>query len=288
MEPAFDRTHEDIGNIVHLEHVNVRQPDQRLATLFYVLGLGLTRDPYMMVGLDNMWINIGRNQMHLPTGPPQQLRGTIGLVVPDLSALKQRLSEVVSPLSDSQFGFTDRERFVEATCPWGNRFRCHAPEPDFGYRELGIPYVEFSTPPGTAARIARFYREIMGAAAEAGVRNGSVTAWVCTGRDQYLFFRETDDRIEPYDGHHIQVYIADFSSPYRRLLERKRITRDVDPHEWRFQEIVDVDTNEILFTIEHEVRSLKHPLYARPLVNRNPAQTNRDYIRGKDAFPGTF
>ena len=70
MEPFFDGTREDVGNIVHLEYVNVRQPDQRLATLFYVLGLGLTRDPYMMVGLDNMWINIGRHQMHVPTGPP--------------------------------------------------------------------------------------------------------------------------------------------------------------------------------------------------------------------------
>jgi hypothetical protein len=36
------------------------------------------------------------------------------------------------------------------------------------------------------------------------------------------------------------------------------------------------------------VRSLTHPLYARPLVNRNPAQTNRDYVRGHDAFRGTY
>jgi hypothetical protein len=44
----------------------------------------------------------------------------------------------------------------------------------------------------------------------------------------------------------------------------------------------------VLFTIEHEVRSLTHPLYARPLVNRNPAQSNNDYVRGHDAFRGTF
>ena len=37
------------SNIRLLEHVNLTQPDQRLATLFYVVGLGLTRDPYMMV-----------------------------------------------------------------------------------------------------------------------------------------------------------------------------------------------------------------------------------------------
>src|SRR5689334_10053766 len=71
MESGFDRTLEDIGNIVHLEHVNVKQPDQRLATIFYISGLGLTRDPYMKVGVDNMWVNAGRNQIHLPTGNPQ-------------------------------------------------------------------------------------------------------------------------------------------------------------------------------------------------------------------------
>ena len=83
----FDRKREDVGNIVHLEHVNLTQPDQRLATLFYVAGLGGTRDPYLMVGADNMWVNLGRSQMHLPTSKPQLLRGTIGLVVPDLDLL---------------------------------------------------------------------------------------------------------------------------------------------------------------------------------------------------------
>ena len=39
-----------------------------------------------------------------------------------------------------------------------------------------------------------------------------------------------------------------------------------------------------LFQIEHEIRSMTHPLYARPLVNRNPAQTNRTYVAGRDAW----
>ena len=63
---SYDRAGEDVSNIVHLEHVNLTQPDQRLATLFYVAGLGGTRDPYLMVGLENMWVNLGRSQMHLP------------------------------------------------------------------------------------------------------------------------------------------------------------------------------------------------------------------------------
>ena len=41
---------EDVGNIASLEHVNIRVPDQSVATLFYIVGLGFTRDPYMNVG----------------------------------------------------------------------------------------------------------------------------------------------------------------------------------------------------------------------------------------------
>jgi len=53
--PQFDRTVEDLGNIVELGHVNVTVPDQTLATAYYLMGLGLTRDPYLMAGLENMW-----------------------------------------------------------------------------------------------------------------------------------------------------------------------------------------------------------------------------------------
>jgi Glyoxalase/Bleomycin resistance protein/Dioxygenase superfamily len=248
------------GNIVHFEHVNLKQPDQRLATIFYVSGLGLTRDPYMMTGIENMWINIGRNQLHLPTGPPQRLRGTIGLVVPDLITLKKRLDYVAPLLAETRFAFADDDGFVRVSCPWGNSFRCYAPSDKFGGIDLGLVYVEFNVPAGTADRIAAFYREIMGADVTAGV--------VRVGRHQHLLFRETNDAIPAYDGHHIQIYIDDFSRPFQRLKERNRITRETGVHEWRFRDIVDPETNAVLFEIEHEVRSVQHPLYRRPLVNR--------------------
>ena len=96
MRTKFDRTTEDLGNVVALEHVNIRVPDQRLATLFYIKGLGLTRDPYLMTGVDNMWVNVGRSQFHLPTGRAQILRGRVGLVVPDLKALRRSLDRVAA------------------------------------------------------------------------------------------------------------------------------------------------------------------------------------------------
>ncbi len=286
MATQFDRSRENVSNIVHLEHVNVTQPDQRLATLFYVAGLGGTRDPYLMVGLENMWVNLGRSQMHLPSGNPQRLRGTIGLVVPDLALLKNRFDKVSPALHGTQFRFEDRGSHVSATCPWGNRFRCHAPAPGFGESELAMAYIGFDVAPGSAEGIARFYTEIMGAPAEVVSSEGAPAASVSVGRDQRLLFRETTAPIPEYDGHHMQVYLADFSGPYRQLLERGLVTKETDAHEWRFEDIVDPQTDKRLFRIEHEVHGMKPPLFGRPLVNRNPAQSNSAYLRGQDAFRG--
>ncbi len=89
-ETTYDRTTQDVGNILALEHVNVTVPDQTAALLFYVSGLGFTRDPYMMVGPENMWINVGQQQFHLPTRDPQVVPGHIGVVVPDLEGYLSR------------------------------------------------------------------------------------------------------------------------------------------------------------------------------------------------------
>ena len=51
---------------------------------------------------------------------------------------------------------------------------------------------------------------------------------------------------------------------------------------------VDPASGKVLYTVEHEVRSLTNPLYARPLINRNPDQSNNAYVRGQDAFRGTY
>ncbi|HUI16476.1 MAG TPA: hypothetical protein VL244_02345 [Alphaproteobacteria bacterium] len=284
MEQHYDRTAEDVGNIVALEHVNVRIPDQQLATLFYVSGLGLTRDPYIMTGTNNMWINVGRSQFHLPTGKPQVLRGRAGIVVPSREELLARLTGVRKQLKGTQFNLKEHNAFVEVTSPWGNRLRCHEPEERFGRVTLALPYVEFDVAPGTAEGIARFYREFLDADASVEEDEHGRHAAVAVGQGQELIYRETRGRAAPYDGHHIQIYIADFSGPYRRLLKQGLITEESDQHQYRFADIVDPESGKVLFTIEHEVRSTRHPLYNRPLVNRNPAQTNMNYAPGHDAW----
>src|SRR5436190_23965816 len=111
----FDRSQEDLGNSIHLEHVNVQVPDQRLAQLFYAVGLGLTRDPYLMVSDTNMWINVGRSQFHLPSGRPQVLRGHTGLVIAGREALLNRLASVSRKLDGTKFAFSEHNDHVQAT-----------------------------------------------------------------------------------------------------------------------------------------------------------------------------
>jgi hypothetical protein len=290
----YDRAAQTVGNIVHLEHFNVVIPDQRLATLFYVVGLGGTRDPYLFMGLENMWVNFGRTQVHVPSRDAKPraevLRGTAGFVVPSLDDLEKRLAHAgnemkrVMPEIQTKFSWNRKGDVVEATCPWGNRIRCHAPSPEFGRTELGLVYVDFDVPRGTAEGIARFYNEVMKAPASAS--QGKATVKV--GRDQRLMFTETDAPQPAYDNHHIQIYINDFSTPYEWLKARDLISMETDANEWRFQWIVDPKDGRKLFQVEHETRSMKHRLFARPLVNRNHAIGNMTYEPGTDAFRGTF
>jgi hypothetical protein len=240
---TYDRAAEDLGNIVGLEHVNLLVPDQRPATLFYVSALGLTRDPYMMTSVDNMWINVGsKSQFHLPTGKDQKLRGRTALVIPGREQLMRRLGNMKKPLEGTQYGFTEHNDHVDVTCPWGNTMVVYEPAARFGDMQMGMPYVEFDVPVGAAKGIAAFYAKVFDTMTS--VENG--TAHVSVGKGPELLFKETD--------------------------------------KYRFLDIVDPESGKKLFQIEHEVRSITHPMYLRPLLNRNPRQTNRAYVPGRDGF----
>ncbi|HEX2386423.1 MAG TPA: hypothetical protein VHL99_07660 [Candidatus Binatia bacterium] len=273
---------EDVGNIVLLEHLNVTVADQPQAILFYVVGLGLTRDPYLTVGLDNMWVNVGEQQFHLPTRGAQRFAGHVGLVIPDPEHLEQRLQSIAERLAGTKFKWSREDGYIAATCPWGNHFRCYTPEEKFGDTALGIPYIEFLVRRGAAEGIGSFYREVFRAPATIEKNGGLSSARIAIGRNQELIFRETDDAIPPYDGHHVAIYVTNFSGPYEFLNRRGLVTEDVRGHQFRYQKIVDPETGATLHELEHEVRSFRHPLYQRGFVNRNAEQTQRDYKRGRD------
>ena len=285
MSTALDRAARDVGNIVSLEHVNLLVGDQRQAHLFYVSGMGFTRDPYIDFGMRNMWINLGRQQFHLPVGEPQVLRGCTGVVVPSLDALQRRLDKVAPLLEDTRLAWARNNGRLDVTCPWGNRLEVQEPG-SHGPMTLGMPYVRFDVAPGTAAGIVRFYSDIIGAPAELVEGNEGPLARVVIGIEQTLEYCETDAEPAAYDGHHIAVYVADFSGPHARLNERGLISEESNEDQYRFVKLVDPDSGDALFEIEHEVRSMVHPMFARPLLNRNPEQNNIDYVRGRDSYAG--
>ena len=282
---TYDRSTQDMGNVVSLDHVNLTIPDQQTATLFYVVGLGFTRDPYLTVGLENMWLNVGRQQFHLPTrAEAQTIRGHVGIVVPDLEQLAERLEGVKPRLADTAFAFSATDDVVDVTGPWGNRFRCTAPNGQFGGTRLGVPYIAFDVGVGTAAPIAHFYDSVLGASASVETVDGEPAAVVHVGRDQSLVFRESREASKPYDGHHIAVYLADFSTPHAALDGRGLVTEESSEYQYRFTKIIDLESGGLLYELEHEVRSMYHPMFQRPLVNRDPTVTQRDYTRGADAL----
>ncbi len=283
-ERPYDRTTQDLGNIVEIGHMNYLIPDQRLATLFYVTGLGLTRDPVMMTGVGNMWVNAGISQFHLPTGGPVFAPcTTTALVIPDANALLEQLASVEKDLKGTKFSYRETNDGVEATCPWGNRFRLHEPDPDrFGDMRIGMPYVEFQTPHGSAQAIACFYREIFDAPASAGSDDGGAFARVEAGPGQYLLYRETGAENVINPTHHVQIYLRDFSGPYEKLLARDLISEESSEVQYRCEKIIDLETGELLFVIDHEVRAMRHPMFGRKLINRNTGQNIRSYRVGHD------
>ena len=85
--------------------------------------------------------------------------------------------------------------------------------------------------------------------------NGAPTGFPTPSRKVELYSQTLLDNGYPplpeFDGHHIQITLADFSGPHRKLLERGLITEESDQHQYRFIDIVDVDTNKPLHRLEH-------------------------------------
>ncbi|MEJ0017689.1 MAG: hypothetical protein WDN25_14220 [Acetobacteraceae bacterium] len=223
MKPQFDRTAEDLGNIVELGHVNVTVPDQSKAIAFYLMGLGLTRDPYLMAGLENMWVNVGRGQFHLPTrSPAQVVRGTTGLIVPDLEALLKRLDYVTKFLDGTQFSFKPvRQR-------GGDHLPLGQPDP---HARAGAGEFRSAASRHAVCRVrragrhqARQDRAVLcrdpGWHRRRRTDERGAYAWASTSADSRVIYRESPTKHPEYDGHHIQITLADFSGPHKKLLER--------------------------------------------------------------------
>uniref|UniRef100_A0A7S3L3N9 VOC domain-containing protein n=1 Tax=Amphora coffeiformis TaxID=265554 RepID=A0A7S3L3N9_9STRA len=146
----------------------------------------------------------------------------------------------------------------------------------------GIAYVEFFSPRGTAEKIALFYDSVFDATTSVVQDTTGPVAVIAFGRvtaqglaDQALLFRETDEPIPPYDGHHVAMYVgqsaADFDQAYKNaelanvVWVNPRFSDKADTlkgaqkwKQFRFKNIVDMDTGKPIFELEHEIRSVEH------------------------------
>jgi len=142
----------------------------------------------------------------------------------------------------------------------------------------GIQYVEFLCPPGSAGKIALFYESLL----DATTNVVGTVAIIAIGdiygsgqSEQCLLFRETSEEIPPYDGHHIALYVgqnaADFEQAFRNaqmadiVWKNPRFSDQVDSLEeaqkerqFRFKDILDIETGDRIMELEHEMRSIEH------------------------------
>jgi len=280
---------QELNNIVLLEHINLEITDQSLASDFYFETLGLTRDPYTRTGSRNIWCNIGYQQIHMPTSTKANIfRGVIGLLEPSLDKLLIRLNEFAGKFSKTKFQFTkvknESNSYIEIICPYGNIFQVYEPSPTIHFRgDLGILYVEIVCEKDKSLPIGAFYEYYVLSKYEVITRSGQKAISIKAGPYQRIIYREKADNenMMEDDGHHIAIYIVHFASTYQKLKNDNLIynsTKFQDTtetledalkyYQFRIKNIIDINTKQVIHTLEHEVRSLYHPNYMRPLINR--------------------
>jgi len=154
----------------------------------------------------------------------------------------------------------------------------------------GINYIEFHVPRNTAALIAEFYDCVFDAPINvvtipnAPNNTGTTTIAIIgfgslnpeTGQtSQSLIFRETDDPIPSYDGHHVALYVGENQADYEAAFKRvsgagvvwvnprfsdkvTNLTGAKKLKQFRFKDILDLKTGKKIFELEHEIRSIQH------------------------------
>ena len=130
--------------------------------------------------------------------------------------------------------------------------------------------MEVPSPPGKAKRVGNFYEKIVGAPVQIIEVGGTEAAIISAGPHQEIKFieRELDD----YDTYsmHISYHVTHYNELRQRLNEHGSLVGLGGGEAFFFNKIFDPETGEILMTFQNEVRSVYHPDFMRPLINRWP------------------
>lgn len=290
--------HPEVGGILHLEHVNFPVADYDLAAAFFMAGLGFTRDPYTRADETNMAVNVGLQQFHLPRkqeGTPP-LHGVIGLITPELDAVKARCDQLAAEgiFDGTPYRYTVSPDYHDIVSPFGVRLRLH-PTGSLPFpRVLGLPYVEFDVPAGSAAGIGRFYQQVMQAPVVFSESGGRRAVQVTMGPYQWVRFVETASAGDFDNGpFHIAYFVSRYNAVFDMLQGRGIRTGGGSDQVFFFNDLFDPETGKPAFAFGNEVRSVYHTDFMRPLVNRwpmvdEPLSFQRDPEREKRRYLGVM
>jgi hypothetical protein len=234
----------------------------------------------------------------------QRIPGHIGLIYDSLDGLKERLTHAGSCVKESQVGMENGREFVRLVDQYDNTFNCRQDtlslrrahdwkQPLIDKEDeradcRGLSYVEFHCPVGTAERIALFYESVFDATTSVVTDRGTKIAVIAFGNvdeegrsDQSLSFRESTQPNPPYDGHHVAMYVGESAAEFERAFLYAQTAKVVwvNPRfsdktidlegarkwkQFRFKDIVDMNTGEKIFELEHEMRSIEHESWPGP------------------------
>ncbi|CAE7621613.1 unnamed protein product [Symbiodinium sp. CCMP2456] len=232
------------------------------------------------------------NEAYIAGDGAQTWRGHVELLYDSLDSLQAAATRVAQLREKAEFQGTslavgdwnDEQQGLWASDAYGNKFALRvasngvAAAMSVGIRPgtedckvLGIGSVTLQVPPGTAERGAKFYAELLGFS-----MTREPGAWALLGGPQSaqrLRLEEHAGCSGQELGEHLAIYIQDFDACFERLLQRGLIwvnprfvhldkSTNLDEARkyncFRFKDIVDLETGEKLFELEHEVRSTGH------------------------------
>jgi len=149
---------------------------------------------------------------------------------------------------------------------------------------LGIRYMEYSVPKGGRALrcIAETYEVVLGAKVRRFEDENKIEVVIgIKENEQFIRFVEKDV-IGPYEGDHLAIYVNDFLAMYGRAknvqiggdksdktvnmvwnnpcfsLKYDTLDQVKLLNEFRFKDFLDLKTGEVVYQLEHEIRSLAH------------------------------
>jgi catechol-2,3-dioxygenase len=238
----------DVKGVLWTEHINLVVGSKKLAEYFYLNFLGFSRDAGK-----SFHVNLGQQQFHLAENgePAQRIAGSIGLVVPSLDKIRDRIADAQIVLKDTQFAIeSDNGDCITITCPWGNHFHLYSVEDEslvstlstprkmenmhakggaYGSHRMavrggpGIRFIEIACPPNKSRAISKFYQEMIGCT----VMEAPEKVVVCVGPGVHVVFVESNDLSEmdvnDMKGVHVCFYAEDFEGLYHRLAARNLI-----------------------------------------------------------------